>query len=160
MDHHCPWISNCVGHRNHHYFILFLVYVFVGTLYSSVLLILPFQLTLSDSLAWTLNRSETFIIASFMLSISVCIAILLLMVWQLYLILTNQTSIEFQINQEMSKRLGMNYNPYNLGISKNFENAFGQTKSDWWFKWIVPSMAAPVGNGLSYQKRLTSDVHV
>ena len=27
MDHHCPWINNCVGERNQKYFIQFLMSV-------------------------------------------------------------------------------------------------------------------------------------
>lgn len=35
MDHHCPWLNNCVGHHNHRYFFLFCVYMWVGTIYVS-----------------------------------------------------------------------------------------------------------------------------
>ena len=32
MDHHCPWVGNCVGKQNHKYFILFLLYATLGLL--------------------------------------------------------------------------------------------------------------------------------
>ncbi|KAG7197605.1 hypothetical protein KM043_006043 [Ampulex compressa] len=39
MDHHCPWINNCVGERNQKYFIQFLVYVGMLALYAITLVI-------------------------------------------------------------------------------------------------------------------------
>ncbi|XP_012257947.2 palmitoyltransferase ZDHHC3-A [Athalia rosae] len=40
MDHHCPWINNCVGERNQKYFIQFLVYVGILAFYAITLVIL------------------------------------------------------------------------------------------------------------------------
>ncbi|KAM8899026.1 palmitoyltransferase ZDHHC3 isoform 2-T2 [Spinachia spinachia] len=39
MDHHCPWINNCVGELNQKYFIQFLFYTGVASLYSLVLVV-------------------------------------------------------------------------------------------------------------------------
>ncbi len=33
MDHHCPWMFNCIGHYNHRYFMSFVVFMWMGTCY-------------------------------------------------------------------------------------------------------------------------------
>ncbi|XP_055903075.1 palmitoyltransferase ZDHHC16 [Eupeodes corollae] len=37
MDHHCPWLNNCVGYANHRYFFLYMVYTTIGCLFIIIL---------------------------------------------------------------------------------------------------------------------------
>ncbi|MED6254934.1 Palmitoyltransferase ZDHHC3-A, partial [Ataeniobius toweri] len=51
MDHHCPWVNNCVGENNQKYFVLFTMYIALISLHSLVMVVFHFLYCFEDD--WT-----------------------------------------------------------------------------------------------------------
>ena len=146
MDHHCPWIAQCVGCHNHHYFFLFLMYTTLGCLYValwarpawwefSVRHIQRSGLEYSQRLALTLMT---------VLPASLCVCVGGMMIWHGYILLTAQTSPEFAVNM-----LEMRQTPGGIckwaskydsgGFKENWKNVFCvEDHRFWYLAWAMP----------------------
>eukprot|EP00928_Gymnodinium_smaydae_P020821 TRINITY_DN18051_c0_g1_i1.p1 TRINITY_DN18051_c0_g1~~TRINITY_DN18051_c0_g1_i1.p1 ORF type:complete len:370 (-),score=18.59 TRINITY_DN18051_c0_g1_i1:189-1190(-) len=156
MDHHCPWINNCVGHGNYRHFCLFMLFLAMSCAFVVVNFWGPFRETLVPYRQRTASKfprsGRQLLLTSFMICCSILVALSILGGFHIYLVLTNQTTIEFQTNlvrRRESRKTGELYrNPYDLGRSRNFQQVFGPN-SFCQFRWLLPYLSTPpTGDGL------------
>uniref|UniRef100_A0A667Y9D8 Palmitoyltransferase n=1 Tax=Myripristis murdjan TaxID=586833 RepID=A0A667Y9D8_9TELE len=148
MDHHCPWVNNCVGFSNYKYFVLFLAY---ATLYSAVISATVIQYFIKF---WTKrlpdNHAKFHILFLFIVAVMFCISTLSLFIYHLWLVGKNRTTIEAFRAPVFSS--GPDKNGFYLDFSQNFTEVFGDQKT----RWVFPIFSS-LGDGHSFVTRL---VHI
>ena len=122
MDHHCPWIANCVGFYNQKFFVLFLFYSSLGTIISGVTLMtkldkIDFKNQDKPNLyvqAEPFSRQDShsidffppfIIMTGVILSITIFVAVSVLLTIHLYLVFNNLTTIEKNIYNTKNKNI-------------------------------------------------------
>ncbi|KAJ2507364.1 palmitoyltransferase for Vac8p [Coemansia sp. RSA 2052] len=151
MDHHCPWLNNCVGFRTQKAFILFLVY---STLYCTLIL--------ATSLAFFLRAFAEFnvdmeigldFIFLLILSSAFALALLMFAAYHAYLLLTNTTTIEsyeknnYRVETAQRGSRAKHVNLFDMGPRRNFTQVFGSSSS--WYLWLVPTDTT-MGDGVRF----------
>ncbi|XP_069873691.1 palmitoyltransferase ZDHHC3 isoform X4 [Dipodomys merriami] len=132
MDHHCPWVNNCVGENNQKYFVLFTMYIALISLHALIMVGFHFLHCFEED--WT-KCSSFSPPATVILLILLCFEALLFLIFtsvmfgtQVHSICTDETGIE-QLKKEerrwAKKTKWMNMkavfgHPFSLGWASPF----------------------------------------
>jgi hypothetical protein len=153
MDHHCPWIYNCVGFHNYKYFFLLLLYAVIDT----HLIVW----TMSDSVAWYVEDGASFrrtFMALFCVTLAASLSIILTLFWlfHVWLMFKGLTTIEFcekRTKTKDPKEATFCELIFGDVYRSNFDRSpLGNVRAvlgDWTILWLLP-VCPPSGSGLFF----------
>ncbi|ONK79500.1 uncharacterized protein A4U43_C01F6990 [Asparagus officinalis] len=148
MDHHCVWINNCVGYMNYKPFIIFILHVAIGSIYSLVIFT-SFIIQKDQDLS--IRYPKLFYVICGLIIVIVSLSTTTLLGWHIYLLTHNMSTIEYREAVRamwLARKCGQKYrHPYDLGVYNNLLLILGPNI----LKWFYPLALDHLSDGTQFQ---------
>lgn len=131
MDHHCPWVANCIGFFNYKYFMNMLFYTAITSLFVVVTSRHLFHECLNyENIDYKLSY---YLITSYLLACTLALVLTGFFSFHIWLIWKQYTTIEF-CEKRSDGDDNFKTSPYNRGIINNLKSVFGDNV----LLWLIP----------------------